>query len=103
MSNRRDPYFFTLPNDGQADGIGTVPPIAYLRNIAIQIDGTFVADISLEVQLVPALSFVELATTSAPTLLTIPNDAPVHQIRLVVSNYVSGQIVAALVGRTARD
>lgn len=103
MSHRRDKYTVKFPTNGTANEIGELPPLVALRNIAIQVDGEFTADVALEVKLAPELSFVELTTVSTPSFLSIPNDAPIYAARLVISNYVDGAVVAVAVGRTAQD
>lgn len=107
MANRRDkhwakfgPSFATTASaDGDSESIVT----SHLKNLAIQVGGTFVADVTIKVRLDPSLELIEIATVSAASLVPIPNDAAVSDVMITISGYVSGGVKALLVGRTAQE
>ncbi len=103
MARRRDPHPFKMAADGQGDGTSERVITRHLKNVGIQIDGTFQADVSVQTRLAPALSFIEITQVSGPALVPIPNDMPVYDVQLVVTNYVSGEIEGLLVGRTSQE
>jgi hypothetical protein len=107
MANRRDPHWFKFGEDyaTTASGDGDSAPIVtrHLKNLMIQVDGEFQADITVKTRLDPSLSYLDLVTLSAPGFVAVPNDASMSDVTVVVSGYVSGSIRALLVGRTSQE
>jgi hypothetical protein len=107
MAARRDKHVFKFGGSfaQTATGDGTSEPVitSHLRNLLIQVNGTFEADVSVQTRVDPSLDFLELSQLSAPGFVSIPNDAPVSDVQIVVSNYVSGSIKCVIVGRTAQE
>ncbi len=105
MANRRDPHTFCFGNALSATANGDSEPIIarHLKNVVVQIDGTFVATVSVRTRVESTLSFIEIAAVTAKALVPIPNDAAVHDVMLVVSGYVSGSLTGTLVGRTSQE
>lgn len=104
MANRRDVHSFFFETLGGEGDEESAPIIArHLKNTAIQISGTFEADVSVMTRIDPALDFSELAALTAPGFVFPTNDASMHDYKVVIDNYVSGTVVAKLVGRTSQE
>lgn len=100
MRDLRQP--FLLPGTPAGTDNGTTNPesVGHLRQLAVQIDGTFTASIKIQGRLHPSLGMVDLATVSAPGITAITT--PVSDIQLTVSGYASGTIVAWFAGFNAQ-
>lgn len=107
MATRRDKHWFkfgvNFATSAAADGDSAPIVTSHLKNLMIQIAGTFTADVTIKTRLDPSLEFVELSTISAGALVAMPNDAPVSDVMITVSNWVSGEVSALLVGRTSQE
>lgn len=98
---RNDPLPFTfVADDGEANETSTPIITGHYWGHAIQIDGTFVADVTVEVRLSQSLGFIAMQTVSDKAL--IPIGHPIESVRLTIANYVSGQVVGAYAGYKIR-
>lgn len=106
MANRRDKHSFKTSSDStvfDADGDSKRVITRHLKNCVIQVNGTFSADVTVMTRVDTSFAFVELGTLSGPGMIAIPNDAPVEDVKIAVSGYVSGELSAILVGRTSQE
>lgn len=97
MRDLRQP--FQMPGDtpGQADGTTLPETVAHLRDVAVQVDGTFVATIQIQGRLHPSLGFVNIGSPiTTPSIVAIT--LPVSDLQLVVSGYGSGTVKAYVAG-----
>ena len=103
MANRRDQHPFYFENGGTMNEESASVVTRHLKNLAIQIDGEFAATVTVMVRLDPSLSFVPLSSVMSPDIVYPPNDASYSDVKLTITDYVSGQVVAKLVGRTSQE
>ena len=99
MRNDSLPFSFT-DDDGEANEVSKTIIGGHYWGHVIQIDGTFVADVTVEVRVSASLGFAPLTTVSGQAI--VPIGYPVHSVRLTITNYVSGQVVAAYAGYKIR-
>jgi hypothetical protein len=98
---RNDPLPFNFVADnGEADETSAPVVTGHYWGHAIQIDGTFTADVTLEVRLSKSVNYVPVQTVAGPAI--IPIGYPVESMRLVVANYVDGQVVGVYAGYKIR-
>jgi hypothetical protein len=101
MTMRNDP----LPFNFEADGGGaneTSHPIVtgHYWGHGIQIDGTFVANVIVQVRLSQSVGYVDLQTVSSKSLISIGH--PIESVRLKIEDYESGTVVGMYAGYKVR-
>lgn len=98
---RNDPLPFKFENDdGEGNETSYAIVVGHYWGHAIQIDGTFTASVTVQVRLSQNLGYVDLQTVTGKALVAIGH--PVESVRLVISGYSSGQVVAAYAGYKIR-
>lgn len=91
---------FQLANDGASDGESELVWIKGVAEKTVQVVGTFEADVVIEARLDPLLPFADTGLTfTAPGLAQVVGTY--DQIRVVVDNYVSGDITVYITGQQA--
>lgn len=91
---------FQLASNGGGNGASEFVWIKGIAEKTIHVGGTFTADVSIETRLDPSLDFEPIGMTisdSGIAQLTGTYD----QVRIVVTNYMSGTIVAFINGQQA--
>ena len=83
-------------------GIGDALDTRNWRELWVQVDGTFVATLAIEVSL-DGGTFQEIVTVDAGSLIELTGDAsaiPAAAVRIRTSTYTSGTPTAVLIGRS---
>lgn len=98
---RNDPLPFNFEaHNGGADETSHAIVVGHYWGHAVQIDGDFEANVTVQVRLSQNVGYVDLPTVTAKGL--IPIGHPVESIKLVIADYVSGQVVAVYAGYKIR-
>lgn len=98
---RNDPLPFVFEaDDGEANETSHAIIAGHYWGHAIQIDGTFEADVKVQIRLSQSVGYVDLQTVSSKNLVSIGH--PIESVRLVIENYVSGQVVGVYAGYKIR-
>lgn len=98
---RNDPLPFVFEtSDGEANETSAPIVAGHYWGHVVQIDGTFAADVTVQVRVSNSLSYADVQTVSGPAI--IPIGYPIQSVRLVIANYTSGQVVAAYAGYKIR-
>jgi hypothetical protein len=98
---RNDPLPFKfVDDDGEANETSAPIIAGHYWGHAIQIDGTFTADVTLQLRLSKSVNYTNVQTVSGPAI--IPIGYPVESFQLVIANHVDGQVVAVYAGYKIR-
>jgi hypothetical protein len=98
---RNDPLPFNfVTSNGEADETSAPIVVGHYWGHAVQIDGTFTADVTLQVRLSKSVNYTDIQTVSGPAI--IPIGYPVESMRLVIDSYVDGQVVGVYAGYKIR-
>lgn len=101
MRDLRQPFMMPGATPGQDNGTTLPETVAHLRDVAVQVDGTFVGTVQIQGRLHPSLSFQNIGSAlTQPGLVAIT--LPVSDLQLVVTGYGSGTIVAWVAGFNAQ-
>lgn len=91
---------FQLVDDGGANGASEHVWIKGVSEKTIHVGGTFTADVSIEARLDASLEFEPIGMTMTDTGIA-QLTGTYDQVRIVVTNYMSGTIVAFINGQQA--
>lgn len=91
---------FQLADDGGGNGASELVWTKGVSEKTLQIGGTFVADVSIEARLDPSLDFEPIGMTLNDSGVAQLNGT-YDQVRIVVTNHMSGTIVAFISGQQA--
>ena len=98
---RNDPLPFNfVAGDGEANETSAPVVVGHYWGHAVQIDGTFTADVTLRVRLSKTVNYADVQTVSGPAI--IPIGYPVESMQLVITNYTDGQVVGVYAGYKIR-
>jgi hypothetical protein len=98
---RNDPLPFTFENDdGEANEVSHPIITGHYWGHAVQIDGTFVANVTVLVRLSQSVNYIPLQTVTGAAL--IPIGHPIESVKLQITGYVSGQVVGMYAGYKIR-
>ena len=84
------------PHDGVADGESNLIVTGHMQNLAVQIKGTFTANVSIQARLHADYPFVQFASVSAEGVTSIT--WPAEAVKLVISGYSAGTLNACVAG-----
>jgi hypothetical protein len=99
MRNDPLPFNFVVSNGGANEESKPIITGHYWGH-AIQIDGTFVANVAVKVRLSKDVDYIDVQTVSNKALITL--QYPVESILCVISGYASGQVKAVYAGYKIR-
>lgn len=98
---RNDPLPFNfVDHDGEADEESAPIVIGHYWGHAIQIAGTFVANVTVKLRLSKDVDYIDLQTVSGPALISIGH--PVESVKCEIIGYDSGQVKAVYAGYKIR-
>lgn len=97
MRDLRQPFLMPGATPGEDNGTTLPETVAHLRDVAVHVDGTFVATVQIQGRLHPSLGFVNLGSPiTTPGIVAVT--LPVSDLQLVVTGYGSGTIKAYVAG-----
>lgn len=93
-------HLFQLPSDGEADGASNVVVVSSLTRVTLQVaeenGAPFVATVELHGRVHEALPFTKITEYTEPVVVVL--EEKLQAIKLVVSGYQSGTLVAGVGG-----